>query len=430
MLAADLRSLSRREIERISDDWPTSARDDQLPPHVQRDADERQRRWHLWLIMGGRGSGKTRAGAEWVRYQLRGQPPLAHQPARRIALIGPTYHEAAAVMVEGVSGMLAVMGEARPQFNKAARKLTFWNGAVAQLYSGEDPEELRGPQFDAAWCDELAKWRYPDETLDMLQFGLRLGSDPRLVVTTTPRPIPAIKRLIAAPDTAVSGAPTRANAAHLAKAFIARIEEKYKGTRLGRQELEGALIDDLPDALFDRALIERLRVASAPALARIVVAVDPPARAGSKSAACGIIAAGIDDAGFAYVLADHTIAAASPARWAARAVGLYHDLAADRLVAEINQGGDMVESVIRQIDPSVAYRGLTARRGKHLRAEPVAALYEQERVRHVGQFPELEDEMCMLTPGPLTGKSPDRVDALVWALTELVLRPMGRPRVR
>jgi phage terminase large subunit-like protein len=172
MLTSDLLTLTRSELRRSLDDWPTAARDDQLPPHVWRDGDEEKRRWHLWLIMGGRGSGKTRAGAEWVRYQLRGKPPMAHQPARRIALVGPTYHEAAAVMVEGVSGLLAVMGRARPLFNKAARKLVFWNGAVAQLYSGEDPEELRGPQFDAAWCDELAKWRYPDETLDMLAMGV------------------------------------------------------------------------------------------------------------------------------------------------------------------------------------------------------------------------------------------------------------------
>jgi phage terminase large subunit-like protein len=431
MLRPALETLRRSELERVLDDWPTTARDDQLPPHVWAGADARQRGWHLWLILGGRGSGKTRAGAEWVRYQLRGRPPIAHQPARRIALVGPTYHEAAAVMVEGVSGLLAVMGRARPVFNKAARKLIFYNGAVAQLFSGEDPEELRGPQFDAAWCDELAKWRYPDHTLDMLQFGLRLGVDPRLVVTTTPRPIPVIKRLIASTDTVISGAPTRSNAAHLAKAFIARIEEKYKGTRLGRQELEGQLIDDDPDALFDRERIERLRVRSAPALQRIVVAVDPPARSSAKSAACGIIAAGLSEDGQAYVLADHTIAAASPTRWAGRAVALYHELAADRLVAEINQGGDMVESVIRQIDPAIAYRGLTARRGKHLRAEPVAALYEQERVRHVGAFPELEDEMCTLTPAGLpNGRSPDRVDALVWALTELMLRRVARPRVR
>ncbi|MFO1088314.1 MAG: terminase family protein [Hyphomicrobiales bacterium] len=249
------------------------ARDDQVPP----DCRARPRDWRTWLLLGGRGAGKTRAGAEWVRAQVRGQPPLAASAAGRIALVGPSYHEARAVMVDGVSGLLRVCATERPRFETSRRRLVWPNGAEAQLFSGEDPEALRGPQFDAAWCDELAKWRHPQETFDMLQFGLRLGDTPRLVVTTTPRPLPLLKQLIAEDATVVDRAPTAANGANLSRAFLAQVEARYAGTRLGRQELLGELIEDDPDALFQRDWIERGRVREAPVLQRIVVAVDPPA---------------------------------------------------------------------------------------------------------------------------------------------------------
>ena len=419
--------LTRVELAFALADWPTAARDDQLPPDVRAVA----RDWTLWLVMGGRGAGKTRTGAEWVKAQAAGAPPLAAARAGRIALVGPTYHEARAVMVEGVSGLIAVCGEDRPRFEKTRRRLVWANGAEAQLDSGEDPEALRGPQFDCAWCDELAKWRYPEETYDMLQFGLRLGAHPRLVVTTTPRPLKLLRTLSEAPGVVVDRAPTALNRHNLSPAFLARIEDRYGGTRLGRQELAGELIDDDPGALFRRAWIEAGRGRAPDDLERIVVAVDPPASARRGADRCGIVCAGIDAGGVIWVLDDATVEAASPARWARTAVNLYHARKADRIVAEANQGGDMVEAVVRQVEASVPLRLVHASRGKRARAEPVAALYEQGRVRHAGAFPDLEDEMCALDrSGLAAGRSPDRVDALVWAASELALTPRARPRVR
>ncbi len=299
---------------------------------------------------------------------------------------------------------------------------------MAFAYSAEDPDSLRGGQFEAAWGDELAKWRHPDRAFDMLQFGLRLGARPRQILTTTPRPIPLIKRLLADPRVAVSRMRTADNAAHLADSFLATVEAAYGGSRLGRQELEGELIEDRPDALWRRERIESARVAAAPPLARLVVAVDPPASSGERADACGIVAAGIAEDGTAYVLADRTARGLPPAAWAARAVGLYEALCADAIVAEVNQGGEMVTAVLRQVDPAVPVVAVRATRGKYLRAEPVAVLYDQGRVRHVGALPELEDEMCDFAPGERAA-SPDRLDALVWALTHLMLRGEG-PRVR
>src|SRR5437763_2233645 len=300
------------------------------------------------------------------------------------------------------------------------------NGAVAQLFSGEDPDSLRGPQFDAAWCDELAKWRYPEAAWDMLQFGLRLGSPPQVAITTTPRPLALLKRMMADPAVVVSRAETWRNEDNLAPEFVAEMRRRYHGTRLGRQELDAEIIADDPDALFRRDWIEARRASEAPELRRIVVAIDPPA--GRGASACGIVAAGLGADGRGYVLDDATVEGKSPAQWAGRAVGLYHARKADRIVAEVNQGGAMVEAVLREIDRGVAYRALTASRGKRARAEPVAALYEQGRVSHVGAFPLLEDEMC--TWSGEGDRSPDRLDALVWALTELMLgRKTAEPRV-
>ena len=384
-------------------------------------------------MLGGRGAGKTRLGAEWVRAAAYGTGPYATRPHRRIALIGESEHDVREVMIEGVSGLLRVSprGE-RPVWTSSRRLLEWPNGAVAQAFSAEDPESLRGPQFDAAWCDELAKWRHAQDTFDMLQFGLRLGRRPRQLITTTPRPIPLLKRLIADPRTAVTRASTHANAAHLAPSFLEEVIGRYAGTRLGRQEIDGEIIEDRPDALWSRAMIEACRVAAAPPLARIVVGIDPPASSREGADACGIVAAGRSEEGAIYVLEDATAAGLAPAGWAAKAIALYRRLAADTLVAEVNQGGDMVRAVIREVDASVPLKTVHATRGKWLRAEPVAAMYAQGRVKHVDPpLAELEDEMCDFGPSGLSsGRSPDRLDALVWAITELTAPPRPLPRIR
>jgi phage terminase large subunit-like protein len=299
---------------------------------------------------------------------------------------------------------------------------------VALAFSADDPDSLRGPQFEAAWADELGKWRYAQDAWDMLQFGLRLGTRPRQAVTTTPRRIPLIRRLLEDPSVRVTRARTADNR-HLAPAFLAHVTAQYGGTRLGRQELDGELIDDRADALWRRDAIEAERVAAAPALVRIAVAIDPPASSGRGADACGIVAAGIDRAGTAYVIADESVAGLAPEAWAARAVRLYRALHADALIAEVNQGGEMVAAVMRIVDPRVPVTTVHATRGKYARAEPVSALYAKGKVRHVGAFPELEDEMCDFGPAGLSnGRSPDRLDALVWALTHLMLR--AEPRIR
>lgn len=388
--------------------------------------------WTIWLMLGGRGAGKTRTGAEWVRGIALGEPDFAEAPMQRIALIGETFADARNVMVEGPAGILAVHERhERPTWSPSLRKLEWPNGAVAHVFSAEDPDSLRGPQFEAAWADELAKWTYVEETWDMLQFGLRLGSHPRQMVTTTPRPIPLIKRFLADPMVAVSRARTADNAANLAPAFLETVVGRYAGTRLGRQELDGDIVEDRPDALWTRDMIEENRVDHAPPLSRIVVAVDPPASSSRRADACGIVAAGVDESGTAYVLEDATASGLKPPDWAAKAVALYRRLEADALIVETNQGGEMATNVIREVDPSVPVVSVRATRGKYLRAEPVSVLYAQGRVRHVGALPHLEDELCDFGPGGLTsGRSPDRLDALVWALTELMLRERKEPRVR
>jgi phage terminase large subunit-like protein len=299
------------------------------------------------------------------------------------------------------------------------------------LFSAEEPESLRGPQFSAAWLDELAKWRHAEATFDMLQFGLRLGGRPRQVITTTPRPIPLLKKIMADPHTAVTHAGTRANAVNLAPRFLETVLKRYGGTELGRQEIEGEMIEQRSDALWTRAMLASCRVTAAPPLARIVVAVDPPGSARAGSDACGIVAAGKASDGTLYVLADESAGGLSPQMWASRAIALWRRLAADVLVAEANFGGDMVRAVIRAADPAVPVTTVHATRGKFVRAEPVAQLYEQGRVRHVGGFAALEDEMCDFgLDGLSSGRSPDRLDALVWALTALTYGMRAEPRVR
>jgi len=406
--------------------WKFWARDDQLAPAGE---------WSAWLMLGGRGAGKTRAGAEWVRASVTGKTPLAKGRRARIALVGETISSAREVMVEGESGIMAISPPwERPKYEASRRRLIWPNGAQAQLFSAEDPDGLRGPQFDGAWADELAKWRHGRETWDMLQFGMRLGADPRQVITTTPRPVKLLRDLLADPNIVVSRAASYANAANLAPQFFARITAQYEGTRLGRQELMAELLEDNPDALWSRAQIDAGRVNVAAEMPRIVVGIDPPAASTVNSDTCGIIVAGLGTDGHGYVLADYSVQGVSPQVWASRAVAAYRDFQADRLVAEVNQGGDMVEAVIRQVDRHAPVRSVRASRGKTARAEPVSALYEQGRVHHVGAMPALEDEMAEFTRGfnrADAGWSPDRVDALVWAITELMLTgEAGVPRVR
>jgi phage terminase large subunit-like protein len=389
------------------------------------------RPWTTWLMLGGRGAGKTRLGAEWVRAVVHGTRPYADQRCLNVALVGETEHDVREVMIEGPAGILRVSPRhERPQWTPTRRRLQWPNGAVALAFSAEDPEQLRGPQFDAAWCDELAKWRHVDATFDMLQFGLRLGVRPRQLITTTPRPIALIKRLLADPRTAVTRASTHANAAYLSPAFLDEVLARYAGTRLGRQEIEGEIIEDRTDALWTRNLIEAVRVPMAPPLLRLVIGVDPPGSARPGSDACGIVAAGIADNGMIYVLADATVQQLAPHGWANAVVALFSRLRADLVVAEGNQGGDMVRAVLQQIDPAIPVRTVHATRGKWLRAEPVAMGYQQGKVKHVDPpLESLEDQMCDFgINGLSSGASPDRLDALVWAVTDLMKHGTG-PRI-
>jgi phage terminase large subunit-like protein len=407
------------------------AMDHQVPPEGD---------WRSWVILGGRGAGKTRAGAEWVRAQVEGAKPLDKGRARRVALIGETFDQVRDVMIKGDSGILACSPpDRRPVWKMSERKLIWPNGAEAQVFSAHDPDGLRGPQFDAAWVDELAKWKKAGETWDMLQFALRLGDDPRVCVTTTPRNVGVLKDLLAAASTVSTHAPTEANRANLAASFLEEVRMRYAGTRLGRQELDGVLLADAEGALWTSGMLERTRVSDVPVLDRIVVAIDPAVTSGSGADACGIVVAGVQTTGApqhwrAYVLADCTVVGMSPVGWAKAAIAAMEQFGADRLVAEVNQGGQLVEEVIRQIDPLVPYRGVHAARGKVARAEPVAALYEQGRVQHVAGMADLEEQMCQMTARGFEGQgSPDRVDALVWALHELMIAPAAhwrRPRAR
>jgi len=394
----------------LESDWRTVARPSQLPPPGN---------WRVWLLLAGRGFGKTRTGAEWVRAQVE-----ANQ-AGRLALVAPTAADARDVMVEGESGVLAISPPwNRPVYEPSKRRLTWSNGAIATLYSADEPERLRGPQHDAAWCDELGAWRYA-EAWDQLQFGLRLGKDPRCIVTTTPRPTKVIRGLLEreGKTVVVTRGRTDENRANLAPAFLDQIVARYAGTRLGRQELDAEMLDDTPGALWTRDTIERSRISRTPDLIRVVVAIDPAATSGEDSDETGIMVAGIDAERRGYLL-DDLSGRYAPNDWARVAITAYRRRLADRIVAEVNQGGEMVEHTLRTVDPSAAFKAIHASRGKVIRAEPISALYEQARVHHVGAFPALEDQMCSFTSDfdrASAGYSPDRVDALVFALSELML---------
>lgn len=355
------------------------------------------------------------------------------QGAGRVALIAPTAGDAREVMVEGQSGLLSVCWDrdtdhkgrplGRPVYEPSKRRVTWANGAIATTFSADEPDRLRGPQHHVGWCDELAAWRYAQEAWDMFQFGLRLGDAPQAIVTTTPRPTPLVRAIMSDPGTVMTRGSTYANRANLAKAFLDKIVKRFEGTRLGRQELHAEILDDVQGALWTRAMIDAAQIRVIPELRRIVVAVDPSGTKGAEDDgdSIGIVVTGIGVDGLCYVLADRTCKL-SPDGWARRAVAAYHEFKADRIVAERNFGGAMVEAIIRTVDPSVSFREVTASRGKVARAEPVAALYEQNRVRHLGGMPELEDQMCSFTSdGYLGTGSPDRVDALVWGVSDLML---------
>lgn len=400
-----INTLTDDEVEALIYDWQGIwARESQLVPKELGDDK------NIWLLLAGRGWGKTRVGVEYVR-------TLVKDGYKRIALIGPTPADARDVMVEGESGIMNVLPPWElPLYEPSKRRLTFPNGAIATIYSGYKPNQLRGPQHDAFWADELAAWQYAQAAWDMLMFGLRLGK-PRGIVTTTPRPIKVITELIKSDNVIITRGSTYENRENLADAFFNSIIKKYEGTRLGRQELNAEILDDNPNALWTRKNIDDNRVVKAPELKRIVVAIDPNASDNEDSNEVGIIVAGVDKDNIGYIIKDCSMLG-SPKQWATEAIAEYYKNNADRIVAEINQGGNMVEYVIRSIDDLVAYKGVHASKGKYTRAEPISALYEQNRVKHVGSFAKLEDELCEWEQGDA---SPNRLDALVWALTELML---------
>ena len=407
-----LESLNPSEADYLARDWPFWARPEQRAPAGD---------WRIWLFLGGRGAGKTRSGAEWILNGVR------EGAMRRVALVGATYADVRDVMIGGESGLLAAGAGDGLRYLPSKRQVLWPNGAIARAFTAEEPDGLRGHQFDGGWIDEYTKGAEPQHTLDMLLMGLRIGADPRLLITTTPRNIPAFKALLAMPGVAVTRAGTFANAANLAPAFLEQMHAQYAGTRLGRQELDAELIEDNETALWRREWIEAGRVREWPALRRVVVAVDPPVSTGETADECGIVVAGIDETGEAYVLADRSRRGLSPLGWAKRAADTYEAFAADAIVAEANQGGAMVGELIRQAAPDAVVRLVHARRDKVTRSSPAAALYERRLVHHAGVFPELEDQLCQYDG---TGASPDRMDALVWALADLFPRTSVKPRVR
>lgn len=403
-----LRNLSREQRVQCLKTWWFWARAAQKPPPGD---------WRIWLFLGGRGAGKTRAGAEWIADGVRrGQ-------MRRIGLIGATFHDARSVMIEGESGLLRASEGAG--FEPSNRRVMWPNGAVADVISAEEPDYVRGHQFDAVWADEFCKWSEPQAALDMILMALRLGKDPRMLVTTTPRNITAFIDLLTMPDVVQTRSSTKENKAHLAATFLTGLELRFAGTRLGRQELEAELIEDNDAALWRRDWIERTRVRTAPELIRVVVAVDPPVSIAGDE--CGIVAAGLAENGEGYVLGDYSEAGLTSAAWAARVADAYEHFKADAIIAEANQGGDMVKQVLVDALPNAAVKLVHATRDKRTRAVPASSLYEQGRVHHVGAFADLEDQMVSYDG---SGASPDRMDALVWALAELFPSKRSKPKVR
>ncbi|WP_432201707.1 DNA-packaging protein [Erythrobacter sp. W53] len=424
-----LAQLSEEERDALSHHWRVWARPQQLAPTGP---------WRVWLICAGRGFGKTRAGAEWVKQVARDTPDA------RIALVGASMAEARSIMVEGESGLLENCAAAeRPQFEPSRGRLTFASGAHAYLYSAAEPESLRGPQHSHAWCDEIAKWDNASERAmrawDNLQMGMRLSETPQTLATTTPRNVTLMKRLLKGEksgDVTVTRGTTFDNASNLPAAFVKAMQTDFGESRLGRQELHGEMLSDIEGALWTRVMLDNALDTSSSSskdreLVRIVVAVDPPASA--KGDACGIIVAGIDASGTGHVLADCTVEQVSPEQWARAVANAAQEWEADRVVAEANQGGAMVSSVLQATGSTLPIKLVHASRSKSARAEPIAALYEAGRVAHKKMFAQLEDQLCGLIAGggyQGPGRSPDRADALVWALTELMLTPRGAPNIR
>ena len=414
-----LSSLSERELAELRYDWSFWARPNQVAPEGD---------WNTWLVLAGRGFGKTRMGSEWIRQ-------LAHDyPGCRIALVAETAADARDVMIKGDSGLLACDPTlSEDSWSPTNRCLTWPNGSKAYTYNATTPDQLRGPQHHFAWVDELAKFEYMQEAWDQTQFGLRLGEHPKVLVTTTPRPLALIKKLVADPDTFITRGSTLDNQANLASNTIKQLYNRYGGTRLGRQELEGEILGDIPGALWRREDIDTARLREAPAdLERVFVAVDPAASSHEGSDENGIVVVGMarDADGYArgYVLEDGSLRG-TPEEWARKAVALYRKWNADKIIAEKNNGGEMVSSVIKAADRSVPVKLVHASRGKIVRAEPISALYEQGRIHHVGQFDKLEDQMCEFSVDNVRNSStgsPDRVDALVWGLSELFDKIAGR----
>ena len=402
--------MSEHERTGLDYRWPLIARRNQTPPDGL---------WTAWILMAGRGFGKTRTGAEWVRSQVESGR------AGRIALVARTPAEIRDTMIQGPSGLLSICPPwSMPEYESTKKKLTWPNGATAFLFSSYEPDQLRGPQFDAAWCDELASWKYPRDTWDNLAFALRLGLDPRCVVTTTPKPIALLRELVVRPDVHVTRGTTYDNEDNLAPSFYSSIRSRYEGTRTGRQEIHADLLDQSEDALWQRQWIDDSRVESAPdSLVEVVVAIDPAVSSNPRSDETGIVVAGVDSDKRCYVLADGS-GRMTPNTWAERAIALYDKYSADRIIGETNNGGDLVKEVLRTASGGNIFRFLAvnASRGKYARAEPIAALYEQGKVHHVDTFPELEDQMCTWTPKGPADASPDRMDALVWAITQLINR--------
>ena len=398
-------SMSQEEIYQIYYDWyGCFARHNQQIP---------QEDYLIWFILAGRGWGKTRCGAEWIRHRVE------NEGAKRIALVAPTASDARDVMIEGDSGILNVSPPWNmPNYEPSKRRLTWPKGAIATTYSAEEPDRLNGPQHDTAWSDEIGVWKYARDCWDMLQFGLRLG-DTRQIVTSTPKVqnISLIKEILGYKKTVVTTGTTYENLTNLSENFRNQIISRYEGTTLGEQELNARILEEVPGALWKREMIEKYRVDAAPELRRIIVAVDPAASVSEDSSETGIITAGLGSDDHGYVLADNTIKA-SPSGWAHQAIRCYENWSADKIIAEINHGGDMVINTIKTVDSKVPLKKVTASRGKIVRAEPISSLYEQGKVHHVGKFLALEDQMCSYTPE--SNDSPDRMDALVWAMTELM----------
>jgi len=425
-----INSFSKSDIEKLAFDWKFWARPKQLPPLGN---------WINWLVLAGRGFGKTRCGAEWVRAGMCGDTPLTGGRWRHVAIIGETAADVRGVMVgdgkatsdpTAGSGLLQIHPkDYLPEYQPSVRRLTWKNGAMATIYNGSEPDQLRGPQHDAAWLDELAKWQYQKDAYDQLCFGMRTGANPQKCITTTPQPTMLLKQIIGDPGTVITRGSTYENRSNLAGQFLADIKRKYEGTRLGRQEIDAEILEDLEGALWRRSDIDKARICEAdlPVLRRIVVGIDPAASSGDDANESGIVACGVDERGHAYVL-DDISGVYSPEQWAREAISLYDARHADRIVIEKNNGGEMCENTLRQVRSNVSCSMVWASRGKFVRAEPVSSLYEQGRIHHVGNFLKLEDQMCSMTVDfdrKAMGYSPDRVDALVWAIYALMIE--GEP---